>query len=67
MADSVSTTAELPETLRLADELRALSFGGTCILAATELRRLHAENTELRAQLETAHKTLNLIKEIGHG
>lgn len=33
-----------PEALRLASELFALGYGGTCSLAAAELRRLHKEN-----------------------
>lgn len=33
------TEVKQPEALRLAGQLRALSFGGTCILAADELRR----------------------------
>ena len=43
-----------PEALRLADQLRALSFGGTCILAADELRRQHAENTTLQRGYDEA-------------
>lgn len=46
------TDTKQPEALRLADQLRALSFGGTCILAAAELRRQHARIAELEAQLE---------------
>lgn len=46
------TEAKQPEALRLADQLRALSFGGTCILAAAELRRQHARIAELEAELE---------------
>lgn len=45
-------TETTPEALRLADQLRALSFGGTCILAADELRRQHARIAELESQLE---------------
>ena len=45
------TEAKQPEALRLADQLRALSFGGTCILAAAELRRQHARIADLEAQL----------------
>ena len=41
-----------PKALRLADELRALNFGGTCNLAAAELHRLHTENQNLRAEME---------------
>lgn len=40
-----------PEALRLADQLRALSFGGTCILAAAELRRQHARIVDLEQQM----------------
>ena len=46
------TDTKQPEALRLADQLRALSFGGTCILAAAELRRQHARIVELEAQPE---------------
>ena len=45
------TDTKQPEALRLADQLRALSFGGTCILAAAELRRQHARIADLEAQL----------------
>ena len=41
-----------PEALRLADELtRYLGCGGTASQAATELRRLHAENDALLSAL----------------
>ena len=43
--------SEQPEPLRLASELFALGYGGTCSLAAAELRRLfelaHDQHTEL--------------------
>ena len=46
------TDSTQPEALRLADQLRALSFGGTCILAADELRRQHARIAELEARVQ---------------
>ena len=42
-----------PEALRLASELFALGYGGTCSVAAAELRRLHEVNQELLEALES--------------
>lgn len=45
-----------PEALRLATDLPVVKYTGdwvVCDHAAAELRRLHAENTQLRATLET--------------
>jgi hypothetical protein len=55
-----------PEALRLASELLALGYGGTCSLAAAELRRLyqlaqeqHTEIYGLRLQVRNLLEALD--------
>ena len=57
--------SEQPEALRLASELLALGHGGTCSLAAAELRRLHEENVGLLNQNTELDKKLAELESEG--
>lgn len=52
----MSKTETQTEAQRLGDQLRALGFGGTCILAAEELGRLDAEVRDLK--MAVSHESL---------